>query len=663
MDWSGVAISASVFGAHGAVVTQFSETLNGDRVTLGLSAAVTASLGPGTWVWALRVNDVYWLGGRFTLDYPGEDLDLQPSNTSVRVAISPYTVEVLAPTVPATSIADETYPTAADVDADDQILVIRDGTVSGATPAVLAAGLGVASQAEIRTAVDEYLVPGPGIQLTPSTDALTLSVEAIIAGENDVIWTDDDVGPVIESPDGSRYRIKVSNAGAVSTQLVSGGSTPPATVAFPNVGFAMGVVGTTPTSTDLNRVAAMAPGGGCRQDFSWSTIQPTQGTDITSNATWTASVTRLQEMLNAGLKPLPMLGYSPSWANGGQADNKYAIGSTFGDEWQLFCQEFAERAIPLGIRHFELWNEPNIVNFWKAAPNVTDYVTRCLIPGAAGLRAAATALGVTITVLTAGTAPASLGTVTPRTVTNKALASNVATLTTSVAHGITVGKTVRVAIGDAAFDGVYNVASVPTTTTLTFAKTGSNVTSAAASGTVSFGSGSNIDPRWWVEGLYSNGGQSSFDAVAHHPYTWPFPPTENEGAVADSLSQWNTMQQTIAMRATMVAKGDSAKQIWCTEVGVPSRDAEPTYPTTGHQNFVSHATLATRVNQIFDEWFSLDDASPGWIGPLLWYQHRNAASEPLGTNTEGGFGLIYNSGSDKPGGARANFIAKANQYR
>lgn len=69
-----------------------------------------------------------------------------------------------------------------------------------------------------------------------------------------------------------------------------------------------------------------------------------------------------------------------------------------------------------------------------------------------------------------------------KTVSNKALTSNVATLTTSATHGFAVGDYVVVSSVDATFNGTYVVASVPTATTFTYAKTATNVTSAAASG-------------------------------------------------------------------------------------------------------------------------------------------------------------------------------------
>jgi hypothetical protein len=70
------------------------------------------------------------------------------------------------------------------------------------------------------------------------------------------------------------------------------------------------------------------------------------------------------------------------------------------------------------------------------------------------------------------------------TVTNKALTSNVATLTTSAAHGLAVGMEIVVAGVDATFNGTYTIATVPTTTTLTYSKTASNVTSTPATGTI-----------------------------------------------------------------------------------------------------------------------------------------------------------------------------------
>lgn len=63
-------------------------------------------------------------------------------------------------------------------------------------------------------------------------------------------------------------------------------------------------------------------------------------------------------------------------------------------------------------------------------------------------------------------------------VTNKALTTNVATITTAVDHGRVAGDWINVSIGDATFDGNYAITSV-TATTISYAKTAANVASVA----------------------------------------------------------------------------------------------------------------------------------------------------------------------------------------
>jgi archaellum component FlaF (FlaF/FlaG flagellin family) len=66
-------------------------------------------------------------------------------------------------------------------------------------------------------------------------------------------------------------------------------------------------------------------------------------------------------------------------------------------------------------------------------------------------------------------------------ITNKALTSNVATLTTSAAHGLCIGMQIVITGVDATFNGEYRITAVPTTTTFTYAKTATDVPSAAVS--------------------------------------------------------------------------------------------------------------------------------------------------------------------------------------
>jgi hypothetical protein len=71
-----------------------------------------------------------------------------------------------------------------------------------------------------------------------------------------------------------------------------------------------------------------------------------------------------------------------------------------------------------------------------------------------------------------------------RTITNVALTSNVATITTVGAHGYSIGDSVTVDASNNTFDGTYVITTVPTTLTFTYAKINANIPSAAATGTV-----------------------------------------------------------------------------------------------------------------------------------------------------------------------------------
>lgn len=74
-------------------------------------------------------------------------------------------------------------------------------------------------------------------------------------------------------------------------------------------------------------------------------------------------------------------------------------------------------------------------------------------------------------------------------VSNKALASNVATLTTSSSHGFTAGERVHVASVGAPFDGTFTITSVPSATTFSYAASGADVTATAATGSATVEAG------------------------------------------------------------------------------------------------------------------------------------------------------------------------------
>ena len=70
------------------------------------------------------------------------------------------------------------------------------------------------------------------------------------------------------------------------------------------------------------------------------------------------------------------------------------------------------------------------------------------------------------------------------TVSNKALTANVATLTTTAAHGLVAGDIMDITGVDAVFNGRYTLVDTPTATTLRYTKTNADVASVASGGTI-----------------------------------------------------------------------------------------------------------------------------------------------------------------------------------
>jgi hypothetical protein len=67
-------------------------------------------------------------------------------------------------------------------------------------------------------------------------------------------------------------------------------------------------------------------------------------------------------------------------------------------------------------------------------------------------------------------------------VTVKAVNSNVATITTSSAHGFVVGEQVQISNVDSTFDGIYTITTVPSNTTFTYSKIFSDLVSTTVTG-------------------------------------------------------------------------------------------------------------------------------------------------------------------------------------
>ena len=100
-------------------------------------------------------------------------------------------------------------------------------------------------------------------------------------------------------------------------------------------------------------------------------------------------------------------------------------------------------------------------------------------------------------------------------VNNKALTSNVATLTTASAHGFEAGQSVVVAGVDATFNGTYTITTVGSNTTFSYAKVASTVASAAVSPV-----GSAVRQRGYtaVTDFASQGSTSTYNVPGNSDY-------------------------------------------------------------------------------------------------------------------------------------------------
>lgn len=128
----------------------------------------------------------------------------------------------------------------------------------------------------------------------------------------------------------------------------------------------------------------------------------------------------------------------------------------------------------------------------------------------------------------------------------------------------------------------------------------------------------------FLKGIYDNGGKDYFDAVGYHPYTYPLMPKD-----PSFWNGWQIMEDGI--RGTMVANGNSGKQVWMTELGAP---------TAGGANAMTQAQQAEILQQAHDI-----AAGYSWAGPIMWYSYQDHGGSQY--DYENWFGMITPNGEHK----------------
>jgi hypothetical protein len=132
-----------------------------------------------------------------------------------------------------------------------------------------------------------------------------------------------------------------------------------------------------------------------------------------------------------------------------------------------------------------------------------------------------------------------------------------------------------------------------------------------------------IAPIEFLQDMYADGAEGSFDALGDHAYSNPALPDTFE-----TWSGWSQMDQTSpSLRSVMAANGDSAKQIWVTEIGAPSAGSDGV-GTTAQAEEVTQAVAGAK-------------SSP-WIGAMFFYTYEDGADYP------DYYGLLNADGSAKP---------------
>ncbi len=104
-----------------------------------------------------------------------------------------------------------------------------------------------------------------------------------------------------------------------------------------------------------------------RFDFDWSVIRPDNSQPYRRERFDTV-VRRLSE---AGVSVLGILTYTPAWASGHKT-SKFFPPLDMAD-YAAFAGHMAAHFGPLGVHAWEIWNEPNLGQFWMPAPDPRAY--------------------------------------------------------------------------------------------------------------------------------------------------------------------------------------------------------------------------------------------------------------------------------------------------
>jgi hypothetical protein len=289
--------------------------------------------------------------------------------------------------------------------------------------------------------------------------------------------------------------------------------------------------------------------GWVRYDIEWSNIETSPG-----QYDWSSYDREVSAVAAHGLQSLAIIDYTPAWARRPDCSGSKMCAPADPNTYANFAAAAATRYTGYGVNNWEIWNEPNNLNFYLPAANPAAYT--------AMLRAAygqIKQINPKAVVMTGGTAPAD-------------------------------------------------------------------------------SSGGYLSPPDFIRGIYAAGGKGAFDAVAVHPYTWPYSP-----AWSNPDGAWGQMT---AIHNLMANNGDGNKKLWITEYGAPT-GGPGSIATSGFSTSEGHADHVTESLQariVADS--IIMESRVSWIGPFFWYSYKDAGT--TSDTVENFFGLLRADGSQKP---------------
>lgn len=121
--------------------------------------------------------------------------------------------------------------------------------------------------------------------------------------------------------------------------------------------------------------------GWVRIDLNWFNVEDAQG-----HFNWEVIDAVVDAAIARNLQVLGVIGYGPAWASAGDKKGDGSINDIPApDTYATFVQTVVQR-YQGRITHYELWNEPNLGEFFEGSPQ--DYLDRILLPGAAAVHGA-----------------------------------------------------------------------------------------------------------------------------------------------------------------------------------------------------------------------------------------------------------------------------------